>query len=71
MSYGEAVFLGFVLILQTVFPGLWLTEVTVDTYKVSECPDNGKVTDGSLLDLLLGKCGIRKKAQLGVEMLPG
>ncbi|KDP29438.1 hypothetical protein JCGZ_18359 [Jatropha curcas] len=28
--------------LDCLFPGLWLTEVTVDTYKVPELPDNGK-----------------------------
>ncbi|KAF2322584.1 hypothetical protein GH714_019185 [Hevea brasiliensis] len=28
--------------LDMLFPGLWLTEVTVDTYKVPEIPDNGK-----------------------------
>lgn len=27
-----------------MFPGLWLTEVTVDSYKVPELADNGKVT---------------------------
>lgn len=29
---------------QTLFPGLWLTEVTVDSYKVPDLADNGKVT---------------------------
>ncbi|OAY31343.1 uncharacterized protein LOC110630863 [Manihot esculenta] len=28
--------------MDMLFPGLWLTEVTVDTYKVPEIPDNGK-----------------------------
>ncbi|WCJ20837.1 hypothetical protein M5689_003041 [Euphorbia peplus] len=29
--------------LDMLFPGLWLTEVTVDTYKVPELPDNAKI----------------------------
>ncbi|KAF9677362.1 hypothetical protein SADUNF_Sadunf08G0099800 [Salix dunnii] len=29
--------------MDTLFPGLWLTEVTVDTYKVPELPESGKV----------------------------
>ncbi|KAJ0094613.1 hypothetical protein Patl1_15053 [Pistacia atlantica] len=28
--------------LDNLFPGLWLTEVTVDSYKVPELADNGK-----------------------------
>ncbi|KAJ6429797.1 hypothetical protein OIU84_021240 [Salix udensis] len=28
--------------MDTLFPGLWLTEVTVDTYKVPELPESGK-----------------------------
>lgn len=28
---------------QTLFPGLWLTEVTAETYKVPEIPENEKV----------------------------
>ncbi|KAL0556764.1 hypothetical protein IC582_005280 [Cucumis melo] len=30
--------------LDTLFPGLWLSEITADLYKVSELPENGKVT---------------------------
>lgn len=33
----------FFFLLQSLFPGLWLSEVTVDTYKVPDLPDNGKV----------------------------
>lgn len=33
------------ILLQTLFPGLWLTEVTVDTYKVPELPESGKVIE--------------------------
>ncbi|KAJ6312570.1 hypothetical protein OIU77_014151 [Salix suchowensis] len=29
--------------MDAVFPGLWLTEVTVDNYKVPELPESGKV----------------------------
>ncbi|XP_028768246.1 uncharacterized protein LOC114733985 [Neltuma alba] len=28
--------------LDAVFPGLWLSEITLDTYKVPEAPENGK-----------------------------
>ena len=28
---------------QTLFPGLWLMDITVDSYKVPESADNGKV----------------------------
>ncbi|XP_054825474.1 uncharacterized protein LOC129323002 [Prosopis cineraria] len=28
--------------LDVLFPGLWLSEITLDTYKVPEAPDNGK-----------------------------
>lgn len=35
-------------ILQTLFPGLWLSEITADLYKVSELPENGKVNAVSL-----------------------
>lgn len=33
----------FNLFVQCLFPGLWLTEVTADSYKVPEFPENGKV----------------------------
>ncbi|KAG7016725.1 hypothetical protein SDJN02_21835, partial [Cucurbita argyrosperma subsp. argyrosperma] len=29
--------------LDTLFPGLWLSEITADLYKVPELPENGKV----------------------------
>lgn len=29
--------------LQMLFPGLWLTEVNAETYKVPDVPDTGKV----------------------------
>ncbi|XP_061339500.1 uncharacterized protein LOC133286149 [Gastrolobium bilobum] len=29
--------------LDTLFPGMWLSEVTADSYKVEEAPENGKV----------------------------
>ncbi|XWS22485.1 hypothetical protein CRYUN_Cryun29cG0039200 [Craigia yunnanensis] len=34
--------------LNSLFPGLWLTEVTVDSYEVPEFVENGKVTSASL-----------------------
>lgn len=29
--------------VQSLFPGLWLSEVTLDSYKVPESAENGKV----------------------------
>ena len=31
------------MILQTLFPGLWLSEITADMYKVNENPEPAKV----------------------------
>ena len=29
--------------MQSLFPGLWLSEITLDSYKVPEAAENGKV----------------------------
>ncbi|MDV3145755.1 MAG: DUF1639 domain-containing protein [Sweet potato little leaf phytoplasma] len=29
--------------MQSIFPGLWLSEITADSYKVPEAPETGKV----------------------------
>jgi hypothetical protein len=43
LFWGLKIWFFFFFGLQALFPGLWLAEVTVDTYQVPELPENGKV----------------------------
>jgi hypothetical protein len=44
----------FLFWLQALFPGLWLSEVTVDNYKVPELPESGKVQSLCLISISSG-----------------
>ncbi|KAJ6910653.1 hypothetical protein NC652_021343 [Populus alba x Populus x berolinensis] len=54
--------------MDALFPGLWLAEVTVDTYKVPELPESGKFLSLSILGLLYCR-GSNASGGLGASCL--